>query len=215
MSKALFCLVASWPGRLDRAALAPALDATIDNAWAPLAEMAADALAPSPLGWMPFERERALDIIDKERRTLLLRQHAGPGAIEAQVWSYADDTSLILYLPALPDPRLRTQLVRSVSCLPDGAYGTVQSTTVQAPLPSSVLPVHLAAGPWLAMLPAAARERWFSRQTLLKAPAALVEETPDGTIWLTLYRDPIAPRPDELQDICAWLENTAAAGTSQ
>jgi hypothetical protein len=63
-----------------------------------------------------------------------------------------------------------------------------------------------AADPRLAALTHAHYSRWFTREELLAAPAASVEETDDGMIWIRLYRDPIAPQREEVKRIGLRLE---------
>lgn len=72
------------------------------------------------------------------------------------------------------DERLREQVARQVRALPDGAYGTVFSTSalpVSAP-ESQMLPVHLAAAPWAVWLPPTAAAHLFDATKLsaLKRP---------------------------------------------
>ncbi|WP_437565148.1 hypothetical protein [Sorangium sp. So ce542] len=206
------CVQATWPGRLHAAALGPALDATVDNPWARLAEACPDTTDQGRLDWAPYDRARALDIIDRDRRALFLRERAGEGAVEAQVWSHPDDTSLILYVPCAPDGRLRDHLGRVVAALPAGGSGTVFAPAVEPAHPSDALPAPLARAPWLAMWPAAARPRWLSPEALRGAPASRVDVAPDGTLWLEFYRDPFAPPQAEVETVHAWLDRAARAG---
>ncbi len=183
----LLCLDATFPGRLAAPALAPALDALVDNAWGPLTEHCADA--PGPLAWQAYDRAATHAILDRDRRALYLRERDGDGAIEAQAWNHLVDTSAILYVPAArtapDDPRLRAQLARLVAALPPGGYGSIFSTAAPEHVRTEVpQPLHRAV--WLAALPVASYQRWITRDELRAAPGVTVDETADGTVWLQL-----------------------------
>jgi hypothetical protein len=208
MSTSLLCVHATWPGRLDVEVLGGAIDTIIDNPWQRLAEMAADTSEQRRLSWQPFERSGALDVIERERRALFLRTGSEAGAIEAQVWSDAYDSSLILYVPPVIDARLREQVARQVQSLPDGAYGTVFSTLAQTTTASLVLPVHLAAAPWAVWLPPTAAAQLFDAQKLSALDYAERQVLPDGTLWLQLFADPLNPSLSDLLLALTKLEST-------
>jgi len=206
----ILCLDATWPGRLGAPAIGLGLDAIVGNPWAPLVEQCADTTELRRLEWTRYHRPEAFEILDRERRTLFLRERAGDGAIEAQVWNGSDETSLILYVPmprtAPADPRLRAHLGVVLAALPGGCFGSIIANTVEEPYPPLRLPPPFQRNPWIAALPPAHYQHWFTRESLLDAPATSVHEAADGTIWLQLYRDPVAPDMEEARSISRYLD---------
>jgi len=208
-------LIATIPSRVEGAALEPLLAATVDSPWAPLAELAADTSERGRVDWGPYAAARARAILDGERRIALLREHAGDDAISAKVWNARSDTTSALFVPIArtspADPRLRAHLSRVLAALPAGACASIFSPAVSVPPSSAALPVPLDDAPWLAALSPAFVAAHFARDALLAAPAAAIEEASDGTIWLQLYRDPIAASASEVAAICEYLLARARA----
>jgi len=73
MSESLLCVHATWQGRLSMKVLAGAITILVDNPWQRLVEMAANTSEQGRLSWQPFDQTGALDVIERERRALLLR----------------------------------------------------------------------------------------------------------------------------------------------
>jgi hypothetical protein len=209
---ALYCLAATYPGQLAAAALAPAIATLVANPWAPLAEQCADTSHLGHLDWRAHDAAAATALLGGTSRALFLRERAGDGAIEAQVWNkLATDTSAILYVPAArtapDDPRLRAHLAAAIAALPPGAFGSIfASPTPAPPSAAAALPPPLHRLPWVAALPAALVAQRFDGDALLAAPAGIAAARgSDGAIWLQVYRDPLAPTADDLRAACAYL----------
>ncbi len=215
-SDELLCLSVVFPGHIAASVLAPALDALVANPWAPLTEQCADTR--EEWVWRPCDRDDAHAILDRDRRSLLLREREGAGAVEGQAWNARIDTVAILYVPAArtapDDPRLRAYLTQMLAALPPGAHASIFSTAAHEQLRTEVpRPLHRAV--WLVALPVASYERRFARtasiarEVLLAAPGAVVDEDADGTIWLQLPGTPYVPEPGALDALQTYLAERA------
>jgi hypothetical protein len=187
----ILCLGATFPGPLSARQLDPVLDVLIPNDWAALAEQSAS----EPLDWGPIDRERARTILD-ETGHLVLRSSVALDVVEARVWveriliGPPKHTSVILYVPFVrtgyEDPKRNAFLGRMLAALPETSWGSV------TPSPShdwdADVPEPFRRPPWIVVLPRAVYTQWYTREALLSAPATSVEEAPDGTITMQLYR---------------------------